>query len=665
MRSKSILLQKIVNDEASNRNDLFASTIQKTRSKNLAFLEALEKHLVDIKSDIDEISDIADSIQKDNKELIITQSAKAKLQEALVQLLNDTMAEKAAAQITVNETKLATNDCKVRKNSYKNIYLDYETFHADRVAKVKKNIKDTAEEIHETDKDIEKTIDELRNLYEDESHYSTLCNNTRQDIDNGEIHLQDNRRRNNELDRSEKVFIEMVDQKTNVRNAQLKDHISGLQKKFENLTLEYAKKCQLAEAHLKERNETLGHNVTELDESKVLMDKCEAELNETRNELEEVLGHRNSVEESCEEARHALEKKRVAMTRLRNEASALEAELNRTKDGHENEKAKLDSQIKDLEKGVTESGLEKLKLETTLKQTTTEFNAHVNETQKILDGFEVRHTSATKTALEIDEKTKNSLDEIEKIEAEILELERQQTLKRENDEYTRRMSNTNSNLFIHNIAALNKEFAELTVKHDEMKEPYAELIEFHQADTDSYNKLKANVLELNASIRESNEKIKTSNDRIESLQIPREKLKSDLLNVRGQSHTTQSMDSKQLFKLERRNYEMTRKLEEFLTRNGEIKDKILETMISTKNAVDVKSFLHSEIESNTDMDHIEAEKFKVTKKKFDSAIQEFVEHDVEFESELEQIQKKLYSRLKNIKRVSDGIEESYEITKIQ
>merc|ERR1712004_585141 len=106
-------LQKIVNDEASNRNDLFASTIQKTRSKNLAFLEALEKHLVDIKSDIDEISDIADSIQKDNKELIITQSAKAKLQEALVQLLNDTMAEKAAAQITVNETKLATNDCKV------------------------------------------------------------------------------------------------------------------------------------------------------------------------------------------------------------------------------------------------------------------------------------------------------------------------------------------------------------------------------------------------------------------------------------------------------------------------------------------------------------------------------------------------------------------------
>lgn len=76
------------------------------------------------------------------------------------------------------------------------------------------------------------------------------------------------------------------------------------------------------------------------------MDKCEAELNETRNELEEVLAHRNSVEETCEEARHALEKKRLAMTRLRNEASALEAELNRTKDGHENEKAKLDSQIK-------------------------------------------------------------------------------------------------------------------------------------------------------------------------------------------------------------------------------------------------------------------------------------------------------------------------------
>ena len=265
------ILQKIVNDEASNRSKLFTSTIQKTRSKNLAYLEAIEKQLVDIKSEIDEISDIADGIQKDNKELIITQSAKAKLQEALVQLLNDTMAEKAAAQITVNETKLSTNDRKVKKNSYKNIYSDYETFHADRVLKIKNELKATGEGIRKTDQEINKTIYKLRDCYEDESHYSTLCNNTRHDIDNGEIYLQDNRRRNNELDRSEKVFIEMVDQKTNVRNAQLSDHISGLDKKLENLTIEYAKKCQLAEAHLKERNETLEHNVTELDESKVLI----------------------------------------------------------------------------------------------------------------------------------------------------------------------------------------------------------------------------------------------------------------------------------------------------------------------------------------------------------------------------------------------------------
>ena len=168
-----------------------------------------------------------------------------------------------------------------------------------------------------------------------------------------------------------------------------------------------------------------------------------------------------------------------------------------------------------------------------------------------------------------------------------------------------------------------------------------------------------------ASIRESNEKIKTSNDRIESLQSPRKKLKADLLDVREQSHATQSMDSKQLFKLERRNYEMTRKLEEFLTRNTEIKNKITETISSTKNAVDVKNFLHSEIESNTNLDRIEAEKFEVTKEKFDSVIQDFVEHDVEFEAELEKIQHKLFSSLENIKQVSDGIEESYKITKIQ
>merc|ERR1711988_386125 len=134
-------LQKIVKDESSKRNDLFTSTIDKTRSKNLAYLDVLEKNLVDLNSEIDEISDIADSIQRDNKELIITQTAKSKLQEALVQLLNDTMAEKAAAQITVNETKLTTNDRKVKKNSFKNIYADYEVFHADRVQKVKTDIK--------------------------------------------------------------------------------------------------------------------------------------------------------------------------------------------------------------------------------------------------------------------------------------------------------------------------------------------------------------------------------------------------------------------------------------------------------------------------------------------------------------------------------------------
>jgi hypothetical protein len=271
MQSKLILLQKIVRDESSKRNDLFTSTIDKTRSKNLAYLDALEKNLVDLNLEIDEISDIADNIQKDNKELIITQTAKSKLQEALVQLLNDTMAEKAAAQITVNETKLTTNDRKVKKNSFKKVYADYEVFHADRVRKLKADIKQSADGIHETDREINQTVTELRKLYEDESHYSTLCKNTRYDIENGEIYLQDNRRRNNELDRSEKVFIEMVDQKTNVRNAQLKDYISGLQQKIENLSIEYAKKCQLAEAHLKERNETLDHNVTELDESRVLI----------------------------------------------------------------------------------------------------------------------------------------------------------------------------------------------------------------------------------------------------------------------------------------------------------------------------------------------------------------------------------------------------------
>ena len=150
----------------------------------------------------------------------------------------------------------------------------------------------------------------------------------------------------------------------------------------------------------------------------------------------------------------------------------------------------------DLEKAVADSGLDKLKLETTLKETTAEFNSHVSETQKILDGFEVRHTNATKEAFEIDEKTKNGLDEIAKIEAEILELERQQKQQHENDEYASRMSLRNSNLYIQNIGKLNKEFSELTVKHDDMKEPYVELIELHQDDTDTYNKLKANVLAL-------------------------------------------------------------------------------------------------------------------------------------------------------------------------
>ena len=98
------------------------------REINRDYINQLRIKLDEAKLEAGKMVKLEEKLRKDNKILISEHSLKQKTQEALVQFLNDAMAEKAEMQIQVNRTKMDTKLCENDKAKHRNNFETYRVF---------------------------------------------------------------------------------------------------------------------------------------------------------------------------------------------------------------------------------------------------------------------------------------------------------------------------------------------------------------------------------------------------------------------------------------------------------------------------------------------------------------------------------------------------------
>ena len=224
-----------------------AKTITKrVREINQTYINKLRVKLEAAKTETDEMVKLEERLRKDNKILIMEHSNKQKTQEALVQFLNDAMAEKAEMQIQVNRTKMDTKQCENDKTRHRNNFNIYTENHHKQLNETKTYIQDTEEETDKTSNLIVECCEKIDRASAENDKLDTQLKELFQKNNTVKVHLQEHLRRIAELETQKTQTERAIKEKSNIRNAQIITDCEHLNNKLEQLRVEYSKKISYA-----------------------------------------------------------------------------------------------------------------------------------------------------------------------------------------------------------------------------------------------------------------------------------------------------------------------------------------------------------------------------------------------------------------------------------
>jgi len=370
------------------------------------------------------------------------------------------------------------------------------------------------------------------------------------------------------------------------------------------------------------------------------------------------------IQEMTEDIRFSLEKKRKAITRVRNESGALQAELQRTLDSHEQEKAMLEELKNELENETEERIKAKNGLELEFKKLQMELERHTDQVDNFLHDMEYRLVTATDTT----EETTADVDQAEEtVDAVTNEFEAKTTDMKSRKQ--RVQGSTDSSVksifdYKEKIKQLQSSRIHLTTERDGLIDPYKQLITEHSTETARYNSLKCDVLALNGQLKNANIEIAECNETIHDMQEPRQVLHEKLDSSRGDMSTNNATDRECLFKVQRRTYEISRKLEEYRNRNDEIESLARETLASTIYNSRLLRQISRAHGKQQDKGTADTEILEEIKRERAKTVKTILAHGKAFSAKFEEFFIELVNELQVLDSVSGGLSKSIESIRI-
>ena len=530
------------------------------REINQDYINQLRIKLDEAKLEAGKMVKLEEKLRKDNKLLISEHSMKQKTQEALVQFLNDAMAEKAEMQIQVNRTKMDTKQCENDKAKHRNNFETYTEVHNNKLSETKKHIKNTEVETETTSEQIIDCCEKIDKASIKNDKLDIQLKELFQKNNTVKVHLQEHLRRISELETQKTQTERAIKEKSNIRNLQVTTDCEALGSNMEQMRLEYTKKLTYAKSNKEVRNTSLHEGGLEYNSLLGEREQYDLDLGEKRAELDEVADYMRGIQGLTEDIRTSLEKKQKAKTRLRNEIGAVTAELRRTVDEHEQEKAMLEILKNELETETEIKLKEKNQLELEFKKLQYELEKHVNLVETSLDSLEHRYTGKTEEIKKTNTEINQVSTVLKTVTEDYCEGKQKLTDRRQNVKTFTETNLKNTQNFSQGIKTLSQDEIELTEERDVITEPYKKLILEHSDETSTYDSLKSDVLALNAELRRANEEIAEYNKNIFDMQEPRRKLRKEIFERRSKMEGENGTSHEKIYMIERRTYSAFKKM---------------------------------------------------------------------------------------------------------
>ena len=384
-----------------------------------------------------------------------------------------------------------------------------------------------------------------------------------------------------------------------------------------------------------------------------------------RTELDEVADYMRGIQETTEDIRTSLEKRQKAKTRLRNEIGAVTAELRRTVDEHEQEKEQLEIIKTELESETEIKLKEKNQLELEFKKLQHELEKHVTLVEANLDDLETRYSGKTEEIKKTNSNIEHVSGILNKITEDYSERKRKLAERRQSVKEFTENNLKNTRNFDQGIKQLSTDEVELTEERDNITEPYKILIQEHSDETSTYNSLKADVLALNAKLRAANEEISEYNKNIADMQEPRRKLKEVIYEKREAMENENQDSFQKVYKIERRTYELLRKLEEYKRRNDEIQECAyaeLDSSVYQGQLLKKVENSHGDglVRLDDNLGSMEGKKTEIYK-----IVDDLVKNGEVFKDDLGRYEAQVEAKLKTLGVIGEGFKESVDRTQFK
>ena len=244
----------------------------------------------------------------------------------------------------------------------------YTEVHNNKLSETKKHIKNTEIEKKTTSEQIIDCCEKIDKASIKNDKLDIQLKELFQKNNTVKVHLQEHLRRISELETQKTQTERAIKEKSNIRNLQVTTDCEHLASNLEQMRLEYSKKLSYAKSNKEVRNTSLHEGGLEYNSLLGQREQYDLDLGEKRAELDEVADYMRGIQGLTEDIRTSLEKKQKAKTRLRNEIGAVTAELRRTVDEHEQEKAMLEILKNELETETEIKLKEKNQLELEFKK---------------------------------------------------------------------------------------------------------------------------------------------------------------------------------------------------------------------------------------------------------------------------------------------------------
>lgn len=571
--------------------------IDKVKFTNQQKIKQLQAALDKTKNLIEQHSWDEEQGRVTNNILLLENQKKQKLQEQLVQLLNETMAEKAKMQINVNKTILEMNNLQEMKTVKADEFRKYQMANKHEVATLISRTEKLVQDVNRTKQNI--NLMEKNNIraYERQNLLNKQVSSLDQSNQTAKIQLNEHQRRLVDLVRQKQTSEKQIEEKRDVRNAKLIKENAKSNKLYAHIHDDYLKKIGIAQDNLANCRDGLAKAEVEKVNLQELKSEWEHTLLKKRAELDETVENMSNVRAVTEDFRIELDKKRRAVMRSRNELDGVLAELNRTLSMHKTETTSLRQLIEELETDVETSNKVKLNLEKQLAKINEEIATQKAQNNETMDKLETRNRSSVfiikKNANALQETSRN----LDAVQEKYDNLEDRYRKRRNAVAYDTKKNEDLIHDFEFKIVHARNEIegaledGGLKAELEKLQGPYSVLKKEHYDEDYKCNELKAILLALNLDLKNCQKEIDEDDKIIADMQEPRKLTKENLGSAREDLDSSCLVDKKAIDRIERQIYEIERKCQEYQVRNGEIYKKCQQAISNSSNMKKITNFI--------------------------------------------------------------------------